>query len=832
MYRSDSGEPAKFKQNNNNNNRRGTTCSTAETNRRSLSSLNRSSEDVMSNSDSNNNNNNNGLAPESTLSHSGIQVYVRVRPFSQRELEQETPNTLTSSSSSPPSVLRPIIDVEDDRRSLVLYHDASSEAERGTFQFDLCISPFHSGIKFDKQASPSSSDDEEDEAEASQNEMYSLVGVPILQASWAGFNGCVFAYGQTNSGKTYTMMGTKREPGIIPRLCRQLFERLEEQAELEQNRGKSTSTTVHVTYMEIYNEQVKDLLRPKPKAAPRFQSRFDTHSDHDYQTLKVRQHPLHGPFVEGITRTEVRSWLECVKVLRTGNENRAQAATGMNDHSSRSHAIFQVVVTHTEAFGAKCRGKNMTNHKVSKLNLVDLAGSERLDKTGVSGKHLAEATAINQSLSTLRKVVDALIHNTRAKQTTGAKAVVVPYRESLLTVILADNFGGNSKTIMIATVSPAASSLAETESTLRYATLTRGIVNRVKVNEDPSAKLIRELQSQLKSLQDEMVQVRHGTYTSMPEEARQVVQDERLKELQERVDINERAMEELQSREDSLRQEMQAYKEREKRLLKTHDELKKGEEYWKRRAEQLTQESEQLREELRKERTSREEAAVAKVIGLRESKEDRSLFWLDDPDVFGGSIDTPADASRATSPPPPPSFIPDSLLSPPATTTATLVPQPSIHVYAVGNDISEDFKNDSSTNSNSFINAASASSTTPNCERRDSAGSPSPKFGRRANTTGEIVTSEPHLRPSRESLTPTPKRQVMLDDDKDRDRELVSASGARVSSPLLSAGLRSRLQTSRNASSTSSGGVKGVAPGNDALDQFLAEPVNRKRSNP
>lgn len=156
------------------------------------------------------------------------------------------------------------------------------------------------------------------------------------------------------------------------------------------------------------------------------------------------------------------------------------------------------MITHTEAVGAKVRGKTVINHRVSKVNLVDLAGSERLVNTGVSVKHVTEASHINQSLSTLRKVIDALIQNSKVMKDAAAKKVkvVIPYRESLLTWILADNFGGNSKTVMVATVSPASASWHETESTLRYATLARSVVNRVRVNEDASTKLIRELQAQ------------------------------------------------------------------------------------------------------------------------------------------------------------------------------------------------------------------------------------------------------------------------------------------------------------------------------------------------
>jgi hypothetical protein len=555
---------------------------------------------------------------------SGIQVYVRVRPFSRKELEEEQ-----SRGCAKP---QPVVEFTSDARTVNLYDPSAPDVERGQFMFDYCMSPFKSnGVKLDN-GELSESEDEEDLAEVAQEECYALAGAPILQASWAGFNGCVFAYGQTNSGKTYTMMGTKRDPGLIPRLCRQLFERLEDQTEAEQKGGgKKKTTTVQVTYMEIYNEQVMDLLKPRPKVTQqRFNSRFDQHAVDEYQSLKVRQHPLHGPFVEGISRVDVKCWLECVQLIRAGNELRSQTHTNMNDNSSRSHAIFQIIVTHTEAMGAKVRGKTVTNHRVSKLNLVDLAGSERLVKSGVTGKHVTEATHINQSLSTLRKVMDSLIQNSKAKAA-GKKPSVIPYRESLLTWILADNFGGNSKTIMIATVSPACSSWHETESTLRYATLARGVVNRVRVNEDPSTKLIRELQAQLRALQEEIVQVRIGTLTSQPDEARQAAQAEKVRELEEHIEMNSKAMDELHQREDILRNEMMEYKNREQELLQKQEELRKGEAYWRNKAQELTVESEKLRGELERVKSHPELEGSGNGQSLRLTKEDKKMFWLDEP---------------------------------------------------------------------------------------------------------------------------------------------------------------------------------------------------------
>ena len=584
----------------------------------------------------------------------GIWVAVRVRPFNKRELQ----DTGSAELASP----QPVVEVERDGKTMTLLDPSKGFCERANFSFDYSFSAFRPSIELDgdpksqqqKVADPvagaqlhpeaskgdesDSENDDEDEAKAekAQSEIYDALGKPIVSSAWQGYNGCIFAYGQTSSGKTYTMMGTKRDPGIIPRLCRALFEKIEEELAREgavmQNATDTgvappqnkKMTKCSVSYMEIYNEQVKDLLKSRPKGQkPKFNSRFDSNPvDDEYQNLRVRQHPLHGPFVEGLTKVDVTNWLECVRVIRQGNEVRSSCSTELNDSSSRSHAIFQMVLTQTEALGAKVHGKEVLNHRVSKINLVDLAGSERTSNSHVTGKHMTEANYINQSLSTLRKVIDVLV----VKKKPGA-TIVIPYRESLLTWILSDNFGGNSKTVMVANVSPHHSSFLETESTLRYATLAKGIINRVRVNEDPSAKLIRELQAQLKSLQQEMS---HGP------------QQERVRELEEQMEENKRAMEELLVREEGMRQLIQESRQREEQLRHEKESLEKDQQRWKSEAERLRKEKEELKSQLTK---------LADGTTTLDSEKKKN-FWLTEEEPNGAADAPPAD-DGSTCPPQP-----------------------------------------------------------------------------------------------------------------------------------------------------------------------------------
>ncbi|CAB1334977.1 unnamed protein product, partial [Coregonus sp. 'balchen'] len=278
------------------------------------------------------------------------------------------------------------------------------------------------------------------------------------------------------SGKSYTMMGSVDSPGLIPRLCSSLFDR----TLLEQREGEGF--TIEVSYMEIYNEKVRDLLDPKGSR----------------QALRVREHKVLGPYVDGLSRLAVASYKDIESLMSEGNKSRTVAATNMNEESSRSHGVFNIILTHT----LKDLRSGTSGEKVSKLSLVDLAGSERAAKTGATGERMKEGSNINKSLTTLGLVISALAEQGCGKN----KTKFVPYRDSVLTWLLKDSLGGNSRTAMVATVSPAADNYDETLSTLRYADRAKSIVNHAVVNEDPNARIIRELREEVEKLRDQLTQ--------------------------------------------------------------------------------------------------------------------------------------------------------------------------------------------------------------------------------------------------------------------------------------------------------------------------------------
>uniref|UniRef100_T1IMM0 Kinesin motor domain-containing protein n=1 Tax=Strigamia maritima TaxID=126957 RepID=T1IMM0_STRMM len=307
--------------------------------------------------------------------------------------------------------------------------------------------------------------DNKDKNFISQEKVFNDLGTDVVHNAFEGYNACVFAYGQTGSGKTYTMMGDESSKGLIPRICQNLFERM------EIHRGQTTYKT-EVCYLEIYNEKVKDLLRPN----------FDS------TKLRVREHPQLGPYVEGLSQHSVMDYNDINQLIETGNSFRTTASTKMNEDSSRSHAIL------TLTFVQATFSHDMPRETVSKINLVDLAGSERVDSSGAKGQRLVEGAHINKSLVTLGLVISNLAAQLKNRN------VFIPYRNSVLTWLLKDSLGGNSKTIMIATISPADVNYHETLSTLRYAHTAKNIVNKPTINEDPNVRVIRELRAEIARL--------------------------------------------------------------------------------------------------------------------------------------------------------------------------------------------------------------------------------------------------------------------------------------------------------------------------------------------
>nr|XP_048277750.1 kinesin-like protein KIF13B isoform X2 [Myodes glareolus] len=356
---------------------------------------------------------------------------------------------------------------------------------------------------------------------AGQDDVFKCLGENILQNAFDGYNACIFAYGQTGSGKSYTMMGTADQPGLIPRLCSGLFERTQKEESEEQ------SFKVEVSYMEIYNEKVRDLLDPKGSR----------------QTLKVREHSVLGPYVDGLSKLAVTSYKDIESLMSEGNKSRTVAATNMNEESSRSHAVFKITLTHT-LYDVK---SGTSGEKVGKLSLVDLAGSERATKTGAAGDRLKEGSNINKSLTTLGLVISALADQGAGKN----KNKFVPYRDSVLTWLLKDSLGGNSKTAMVATVSPAADNYDETLSTLRYADRAKHIVNHAVVNEDPNARIIRDLREEVEKLREQLTKA------------------EAMKspELKDRLEESEKLIQEMTvTWEEKLRKTEEIAQERQKQL--------------------------------------------------------------------------------------------------------------------------------------------------------------------------------------------------------------------------------------------------------------------------
>uniref|UniRef100_A0A3P8Y4Z6 Uncharacterized protein n=1 Tax=Esox lucius TaxID=8010 RepID=A0A3P8Y4Z6_ESOLU len=366
-----------------------------------------------------------------------------------------------------------------------------------------------------------SMDESEKDKFAGQDVVFHCLGESLLHNAFQGYNACIFAYGQTGSGKSYTMMGSVDSPGLIPRLCSSLFDRtLQEQREGE-------GFTIEVSYMEIYNEKVRDLLDPKGSR----------------QALRVREHKVLGPYVDGLSRLAVASYKDIESLMSEGNKSRTVAATNMNEESSRSHAVFNIILTHT----LKDLRSGTSGEKVSKLSLVDLAGSERAAKTGATGERMKEGSNINKSLTTLGLVISALAEQGCGKN----KTKFVPYRDSVLTWLLKDSLGGNSRTAMVATVSPAADNYDETLSTLRYADRAKSIVNHAVVNEDPNARIIRELREEVEKLRDQLTQA----------------ESMKAPELKERLEESEKLIQEMTvTWEEKLRKTEEIAQERQKQL--------------------------------------------------------------------------------------------------------------------------------------------------------------------------------------------------------------------------------------------------------------------------
>eukprot|EP01065_Artemidia_motanka_P031404 TRINITY_DN3775_c0_g1_i2.p1 TRINITY_DN3775_c0_g1~~TRINITY_DN3775_c0_g1_i2.p1 ORF type:complete len:874 (+),score=323.64 TRINITY_DN3775_c0_g1_i2:66-2624(+) len=442
-----------------------------------------------------------------------VKVMVRIRPFNKRELAG------LSSDEYPTSIVymhadRPKIDILDK-------HGQPTGEE---FEFNTT---FWSMPASQKQVCAKDF--------ATQEDVFQAMGVPAVQSALSGYHCCIFAYGQTGSGKTYSMLGTPDDPGVAPRIVDRLFSDLEQKKEQE----KSWKFEVEISFMEIYNEKVKDLLQsikgitgkraPSPSSPKKRRGSMQPGSpgspkEGDYSELKVRESKVSGIYVEGLTRlgegTGAATAAEVKKVMVFGMNHRATAETKMNSTSSRSHAIFQICLKSSNA----SRGVSRYSH----INIVDLAGSERVSMSQVSGINLVEATRINLSLSTLRRVIDTLIDNAQKGQNNRP-----PYRDALLTRILSESLGGNSNTIMLATVSPHDSNREDTLGTLRYGMKAKMIVNNLRVNEEKSNVVLSAMQEEMAALR---AQLEEAAASGESEEIASKQQDleRKIEEMQEK----------------------------------------------------------------------------------------------------------------------------------------------------------------------------------------------------------------------------------------------------------------------------------------------------------
>ncbi|KAK4192877.1 P-loop containing nucleoside triphosphate hydrolase protein [Podospora australis] len=453
-----------------------------------------------------------------------VRVVVRVRAFLPREIKRNAQCLISMDPDTEKTTLMVPNDTTDSTNARAR---ARKVTEEKSFTFDKSFWSHN----------PS------DPHYAHQEDVYDSLGEEFLDHNFEGYHTCIFAYGQTGSGKSYTMMGTDDQPGLIPRTCQDLFERIHEaKAELP-----NISYNVRVSYFEVYNEHVRDLL-----VSPTSSSTSVTSPNY----LKIRESPTEGPYVKDLTECPVHNLDEILRLMRAGDRNRTVASTKMNDTSSRSHAVFTIMLKQI----LHDIESDQTTERSSRIRLVDLAGSERAKSTEATGARLREGSNINKSLTTLGRVIAALAD---PKKTNRAGTSVVPYRDSILTWLLKDSLGGNSKTAMIACIAP--SDYEETLSTLRYADQTKRIRTRAVVNQDKMSSAERDakiaaMEEEIRLLQVQVTSQNQVKDAKQREERLLEEYQEQVKKLQqmleERTMISEAKMRSLQMQNDALRRHL------------------------------------------------------------------------------------------------------------------------------------------------------------------------------------------------------------------------------------------------------------------------------------
>ncbi|KAL1842706.1 hypothetical protein VTJ49DRAFT_4485 [Mycothermus thermophilus] len=430
-----------------------------------------------------------------------VRVVVRVRAFLPREIERNAECLIRMN----PDTQRTTLLVPNDTDPANARARARKVMEEKSFTFDRSFW----------------SHDPRDPHYATQEDIYDSLGEEFLDHNFEGYHTCIFAYGQTGSGKSYTMMGTPEQPGLIPRTCEDLFERIA----AAQEETPNISYNVRVSYFEVYNEHVRDLLVPVVPHQPPYY-------------LKIRESPTEGPYVKDLTEVPVRSLNEILRYMRIGDSNRTTASTKMNDTSSRSHAVFTIMLKQIH----HDLETDETTERSSRIRLVDLAGSERAKSTEATGQRLREGSNINKSLTTLGRVIAALADPKQHRPSRNSSSSVVPYRDSILTWLLKDSLGGNSKTAMIACIAP--SDYEETLSTLRYADQAKRIRTRAVVNQVDAVSAAQR-DAQIAAMQAEIHQLQiivGDSRRRFEKDAREA--EERLEQYQATVRTLQQAMEE------------------------------------------------------------------------------------------------------------------------------------------------------------------------------------------------------------------------------------------------------------------------------------------------
>ncbi|GMH56001.1 hypothetical protein TrRE_jg7295, partial [Triparma retinervis] len=444
-----------------------------------------------------------------------VKVVVRIRPLSSKEIQDGHQAVCEVHEDSG------LIEVRNPR------NDASEPPKN--FTFDAVFS-----------------------SKSTQRNIYDTCAAPIVKSALEGYNGTIFAYGQTGAGKTHTMEGYPDPPdlrGIIPNAFQHIFDHVA--------LGENEKYLVRASYFEIYQEEIRDLLSKDPK-----------------NKLELKENMDSGVYVKDLTSFVVKSTSEIDHVMQAGKKNRSVGETLMNQASSRSHSVFTIVI---ECCSSDERGEHI---RVGKLNLVDLAGSERQSKTGATGDRLKEATKINLSLSALGNVISALIDG---------KSQHIPYRDSKLTRILQDSLGGNTKTLMCANAGPAGYNYDETVSTLRYANRAKNIKNKPKINEDPKDAMLREYQDEISRLKAQLMGMDGEGGGTVILDGKEVeisqikggISEEAMREMQEKMDkekaeIQARANKDVQAlldQQNQTEEERQALREKLEKESKTRMDM-------------------------------------------------------------------------------------------------------------------------------------------------------------------------------------------------------------------------------------------------------------------